>query len=125
MPSSKGVGLRNGTVGGFSSKQRGSQNHFYCGDHGGRIISVETCATNFKNSSVQRCVISDSGRLKGARVLITGGAGMIGSTIAHPAVAQGAQVTILDAMLPLYGANVSISEVFSIKSSSLRVISGI
>jgi UDP-glucose 4-epimerase len=38
-------------------------------------------------------------------VLIIGGAGMIGSTIAHLAVAQGAQVTILDAMLPLYGGN--------------------
>ena len=30
---------------------------------------------------------------------------MIGSTIAHLAVAQGAQVSILDAMLPLYGGN--------------------
>ena len=38
-------------------------------------------------------------------MLITGGAGMIGSTIAHLAVAQGAQVCILDAMLPLYGGN--------------------
>lgn len=37
--------------------------------------------------------------------MITGGAGMIGSTIAHQAVAQGAQVSILDAMLPLYGGN--------------------
>jgi UDP-glucose 4-epimerase len=38
-------------------------------------------------------------------VLITGGAGMIGSTIAHLAVAQGARVSILDAMLPMYGGN--------------------
>ncbi|MEJ2226606.1 MAG: NAD-dependent epimerase/dehydratase family protein [Syntrophobacterales bacterium] len=38
-------------------------------------------------------------------MLITGGAGMIGSTIAHQAVAQGAEVSILDAMLPLYGGN--------------------
>ncbi len=38
-------------------------------------------------------------------MLITGGAGMIGSTIAHLAVTQGAQVSILDAMLPLYGGN--------------------
>jgi UDP-glucose 4-epimerase len=45
------------------------------------------------------------GTLDGARILITGGAGMIGSTIAHLAVAQGAQVTILDALLPLYGGN--------------------
>jgi UDP-glucose 4-epimerase len=38
-------------------------------------------------------------------VLITGGAGMIGSTIAHLAVSQGARVTVLDAMLPMYGGN--------------------
>jgi UDP-glucose 4-epimerase len=50
-------------------------------------------------------IIYQLDRLKGARVLITGGAGMIGSTIAHLAVAAGARVTILDAMLPLYGGN--------------------
>jgi UDP-glucose 4-epimerase len=43
--------------------------------------------------------------LKGARVLITGGGGMIGSTIAHLAVSKGARVTVLDAMLPMYGGN--------------------
>jgi UDP-glucose 4-epimerase len=43
--------------------------------------------------------------LGGAKVLITGGAGMIGSTIARLAVAHGARVTIVDAMLPLYGGN--------------------
>ncbi|MGA7561727.1 MAG: NAD-dependent epimerase/dehydratase family protein [Desulfobaccales bacterium] len=50
--------------------------------------------------------ISNLSSLKGARVLITGGAGMIGSTIAHLAVQQGARVTILDAMLPAYGGNI-------------------
>lgn len=40
-----------------------------------------------------------------ARVLITGGAGMIGSTLAHLLVAQGAEVTVVDALLPLYGGN--------------------
>jgi len=43
--------------------------------------------------------------LKGKEILITGGAGMIGSTIANLAVLLGAKVTILDAMLPLYGGN--------------------
>ena len=42
---------------------------------------------------------------KGRRVLITGGAGMIGSTIADILVEQGAEVTVVDAMLPLYGGN--------------------
>jgi nucleoside-diphosphate-sugar epimerase len=43
--------------------------------------------------------------LKGARLLITGGAGMIGSTLAHLAVAHGAEVTVLDALIPMYGGN--------------------
>ncbi len=43
--------------------------------------------------------------MDGAQVLITGGAGMIGSSIAHLAVSQGARVTVLDAMLPMYGGN--------------------
>ena len=40
-----------------------------------------------------------------SRVLITGGAGMIGSTIAWLLVEQGAEVTVVDAMLPAYGGN--------------------
>ncbi len=43
--------------------------------------------------------------LKGRKILITGGAGMIGSTIALSAASHGARITILDALLPLYGGN--------------------
>lgn len=43
--------------------------------------------------------------LFGSSVLITGGLGMIGSTIALKLVQQGAKVTILDALLPLYGGS--------------------
>lgn len=39
------------------------------------------------------------------RILITGGAGFIGSSMAHALVELGARVTALDAMLPLYGGN--------------------
>ena len=42
---------------------------------------------------------------KDKRVLITGGAGFIGSSIATALVKYGARVTIVDAMLPLYGGN--------------------
>ena len=38
-------------------------------------------------------------------VLITGGAGFIGSSLAQALVSLGAKVTVLDAMLPLYGGN--------------------
>jgi len=41
----------------------------------------------------------------GKEVLITGGAGFIGSSLAHELVGLGARVTVLDAMLPLYGGN--------------------
>lgn len=41
----------------------------------------------------------------GKRVLITGGAGFLGSSLAHALVARGAQITVLDAMLSLYGGN--------------------
>ncbi len=42
---------------------------------------------------------------KGKKVLITGGAGFIGSALARALVPLGAKVTVLDAMLPLYGGN--------------------
>jgi UDP-glucose 4-epimerase len=42
---------------------------------------------------------------KDKRVLITGGLGFIGSNLAIKLVEQGAVVTLLDSMLPLYGGN--------------------
>lgn len=38
-------------------------------------------------------------------VLITGGAGFLGSNLAHALTRRGDNVTVLDAMLPLYGGN--------------------
>jgi|UniRef100_A0A7V6A3M4 UDP-glucose 4-epimerase len=49
--------------------------------------------------------MNDLTYFRDARVLITGGAGMIGSTIARLLVEQGAEVTVVDAMLPTYGGN--------------------
>lgn len=40
-----------------------------------------------------------------AKVLITGGAGFIGSNVAQALTERGNEVTVLDAMLPLYGGN--------------------
>lgn len=42
---------------------------------------------------------------RGKNILITGGLGMIGSSVAHKAVAMGANVTIVDAVKEPYGAN--------------------
>lgn len=44
-------------------------------------------------------------KLKGKRVMITGGLGMIGSTLAHELVKYNAIVTIVDACIEPYGAN--------------------
>jgi UDP-glucose 4-epimerase len=41
----------------------------------------------------------------GRRVLITGGAGFIGSNLARALVALGARVTVVDALIPEYGGN--------------------
>jgi len=49
--------------------------------------------------------LSLSKDLSNKRVLITGGAGMLGSTLANFAVKRGGKVRIVDAMLPLYGGN--------------------
>lgn len=46
-----------------------------------------------------------NGNYAGKRVLITGGLGLIGSNLAVKLVGLGANVTVLDAMLPLYGGN--------------------
>lgn len=47
----------------------------------------------------------DGSRFQGARCLITGGLGFIGSNLAIRLVEHGAQVTLVDAMIPEYGGN--------------------
>jgi UDP-glucose 4-epimerase len=47
------------------------------------------------------------GPFSGARVLITGGAGFIGSHIARRMVQAGAGVTIVDSLIPEYGGNLA------------------
>lgn len=49
--------------------------------------------------------MKDNYSYAGKKVLITGGLGMIGSNLAVKLVTMGAEVSILDAMLPMYGGN--------------------
>src|SRR4051812_19172875 len=43
--------------------------------------------------------------MKGARVLITGGLGFIGSHLARRLAEAGAKVTVVDSLIPEYGGN--------------------
>lgn len=45
--------------------------------------------------------------LGGARVLITGGIGFIGSNLARRLVKEGAKVTLVDSLIPQYGGNLA------------------
>jgi UDP-glucose 4-epimerase len=46
-----------------------------------------------------------AGRFSGKRVVVTGGLGFIGSSLAHELVAAGARVLLVDALIPEYGGN--------------------
>ena len=63
------------------------------------------------------------------KVLITGGLGMIGSNLAVKLVELGAEVSILDAMLPLYGGNLfnieEIKDRVSVNIADIRDISAL
>jgi UDP-glucose 4-epimerase len=47
-----------------------------------------------------------------ARILVTGGLGFIGSSLARRLAAQGAKVTLVDSLIPLYGGNLQNVEDF-------------
>jgi UDP-glucose 4-epimerase len=47
----------------------------------------------------------DTNTFDGANVLITGGLGFVGSTLAHRLVGLGARVTLVDSLIPIYGGN--------------------
>ena len=49
--------------------------------------------------------MSEFQRLKAKQVLITGGVGFIGSNLARRLVSLGAEVTLVDSLIPIYGGN--------------------
>jgi nucleoside-diphosphate-sugar epimerase len=63
-------------------------------------------------------------KIKNKKVLITGGLGMIGSTLANKLVSMGAEVTLLDSLIKPYGANIfnveKISHLIKINISDIR-----
>jgi UDP-glucose 4-epimerase len=62
-------------------------------------------------------MIAQDNKFRGARVLVTGGLGFLGSNLAIKLVELGAQVTILDSLVPEFGGNF-----FNIDSVRERVV---
>jgi UDP-glucose 4-epimerase len=60
----------------------------------------------------------------GARILITGGLGFIGATLAHRLVESGAHVTLVDSLIPTYGGNLrniaGIAELVKVNIADVR-----
>ena len=63
------------------------------------------------------------------RILITGGLGFIGSSLAHRLIELGAKVTLADAMIPGYGGNLfnisSISDRVTVKYSDITDVNAV
>jgi len=63
-------------------------------------------------------------KYEGRKVLVTGGLGFIGSTLAYRLVAMGAEVTIVDSLIPEYGGNLfninGIEKLVNINISDVR-----
>jgi UDP-glucose 4-epimerase len=56
-------------------------------------------------ASINASVSPDDGAWRGKRALITGGLGFIGSNLARRLAAAGADVTLIDSLIPEYGGN--------------------
>ena len=63
---------------------------------------IESCAHALKIVNLEENIVNS---YAGMQVLITGGLGFIGSSLARALVAQGASVTLVDSLIPTYGGN--------------------
>lgn len=57
--------------------------------------------------------MTGEGRFSGNQVLVTGGLGFIGSSLAAALVHEGAEVTVLDSLIPEFGGIFSILSLFA------------
>lgn len=68
------------------------------------------------NNASQQSTVSDyNGRFRDKKVLVTGGIGFIGANLARRLVDLGAEVTLVDSLIPQYGGNMHNLEGFADK----------
>jgi dTDP-glucose 4,6-dehydratase/UDP-glucose 4-epimerase len=90
-----------------------------------KIVARKTnLIANFPGWNLQFTVSFDDKVFAGTNVLLTGGLGFIGSALARRLVALGAEVTLVDSLIPEYGGNLfnidGIQDSVTVKNADVR-----
>jgi UDP-glucose 4-epimerase len=79
--------------------------HTHGRDDSMRSLSDQSAIRNPQSAINESAIRNPQSAIESRRVMVTGGLGFIGSNLAHRLVALGADVTLVDSLVPDYGGN--------------------